>query len=114
MSPPKIGFFLGALPGIVFILANFWTMRQRFRQVSQAARDEGQDIEVYLHLPRQWDLAKNKGAIFSPADSDELREKKKELLRQHASFVRRHVLGGAAIAMGAFAGAFLAMLIFGN
>ena len=113
MSPPMIGFFVGALPGVVFALLNMWRMKKRFRSVSEAARKEGQDIDVYLHLPGQWDLVRNREALLWPADSEDLRLRKVQLLEQHARFVRRHVLAAAMVLLGALGASFCAMLLFG-
>lgn len=107
MTSPGYGFFMGGLPGGIFVLVNMCALWRRFKIVRSMAIAEGQDWDLHLDMLKQLKILKDRNEIFKNGESFELRKAKENLLKAYSCFMVRHLAGAGLFIVGAFLGAFL-------
>ncbi len=105
MESSELGFFLGASPGILYILRNMRHMLRVRERAKESAREHG---EPWIELSSSLDIY---NFIFRPQqyiredDKKGTRLAKEMILSERHRYFAHHAMGGVILILGAVGGA---------
>lgn len=109
MNSGEIGFYVGALPGLVLVFRNMLALRRRINEAEKIASAEGDFLDFnYSASSMKSDFLFRPKAFIKASDRAGIRHAKEHLLLIRRLAIKRHVVGGIVMTIGAFAGTFLA------
>ncbi|MET4677158.1 MULTISPECIES: hypothetical protein [unclassified Luteibacter] len=109
MSSSEIGFLVGALPGLTLVVRNMLALRRRVNEAEEIARAEGNFLDFqYSASSMQSDFLFSPGSFIKANDQAGIRRAKEHLLLVRRLTIKRHVVGGIVVMIGAILGTFLA------
>jgi hypothetical protein len=109
VSSSEIGFLVGALPGLTLVFRNMLALRRRVNEAEAIAMAEGNFLDFqYSASSMQSDFLFSPGSFIKANDQAGIRRAKEHLLLVRGLTIKRHVIGGIVVMIGAIAGTFVA------
>jgi hypothetical protein len=109
LNSGEIGFYIGALPGLILVFRNMLALRRRVNEAEEIASAEGDFLDFnYSASSMKSDFLFRPGAFIKANDKTGIRHAKEHLLLVRPLAIKRHVIGGVVLMIGAFTGTFLA------
>ena len=110
MSADAWGFFLGAAPGLLYVLKNMAHFQRQIMAVTAAALKEGNQFEFNFSPAMKFNYLFRPAKIIDENDGVELRKAKTVFLSGRRTIVARHCLGIALVAIGSLLGSVIATI----
>ncbi|MGF6710364.1 hypothetical protein QFZ41_001328 [Luteibacter sp. W1I16] len=111
MSSGALGFFLGAAPGLMYLAKNMFGFQRELVAAQDMAREDSDLLDMHFSFALKADYLLRPGNFVRPGDGPGLRRAKLHLLSVRKKFLVRHAIGALLVAVGAFLGTLLAVIV---
>ncbi|TCV92802.1 hypothetical protein EC912_106141 [Luteibacter rhizovicinus] len=111
MDSGAYGFFLGAAPGLSYIVGNMIQLQRVTAKAQEIARQNGELLDVHFSPSLRVDYLFRPGSFIRPDDGAGLRNAKELLLSVRRKMLIRHALGALMTVIGALIGVVIAIAI---
>ncbi|WP_369930990.1 hypothetical protein [Xanthomonas sp. NCPPB 2632] len=109
MNSGEIGFYVGAVPGLTLVFRNMLALRRRINEAEEIASAEGDFLDFnYSASSMKSDFMFRPETFIKASDRAGIRHAKEHLLLIRRLAIKRHVIGGIVVMIGAIAGTFVA------
>lgn len=105
MSCSSLGFFVGAVPGIILLIVNAMKARGIYKRATQLALQQRKQFSFFWGPKDSFNFAFNPKALIESADEGELLEEKRKILSYRRAFFLRSFIAGIVLFGGALTGA---------
>jgi len=111
MSSGALGFFLGAAPGLIYLIRNMAGFQHEIEIAQRMARESGDLLDIHFSFSLKADYLLRPRHFVRDRDSDGLRLAKRHLLSVRKKFLLGHIVGAAMVAIGALLGTLISVLL---
>ena len=111
MSIGALGFFIGAAPGLYYLLKNLSSLQKQVAEVQEIAIKDGKSFDLNFSMSMKFNYLFRPTMLLGETDSPELSAAKGRLLNSRKKVLVRHLQGIVFVAIGSLIGSVIAATI---
>jgi hypothetical protein len=111
MSSAELGFFVGAAPGLIYLVKGMAGFQREIVAAQRMAREGGDLLDMHFSFALKADYLLRPGNFVRSTDGPGLRRAKLHLLSVRRKLLATQAIGALMVAVGAFLGTLLAVIV---